>query len=150
MNLSPYRLQVNMYVQRQIKSVYASTQSDQNLSFPPDETLNPWLPIKRMRSLIWFFDRCKYQLKYARTSANSVEFSSCGGISRMIPTCTFLLDSCSFLLPSTRVCFVSGFISTRGSSPEAYVAPFFTDRNISYPIISHNTGTRFIIVVVVL
>ena len=33
-----YKVQVGMCVQRRIKSVCPSTQSDQSLSFPPEET----------------------------------------------------------------------------------------------------------------
>ena len=41
-------MQVGMWVQLRLKkSVYASAQSDQSLSFPlPEETLDPWLPIE--------------------------------------------------------------------------------------------------------
>ena len=37
---------VGMCIKRRFKSVWASIQSDhdQSLSFPPEETLNPWLP----------------------------------------------------------------------------------------------------------
>ena len=32
---------------RRFKSVCASAHSDQSRSFPPEETLDPWLPIER-------------------------------------------------------------------------------------------------------
>ena len=40
------RVQVGMCVQQRFKSVYASTRSDQSLSFVPKKTLDPWLPIE--------------------------------------------------------------------------------------------------------
>ena len=39
------KVQVGKYVQRRFKSVCKSAQSDQSLSFPPEEMLNPQLPI---------------------------------------------------------------------------------------------------------
>ena len=42
------RVHGTMCVQRRFKSVCASAQSDQSLSFTPEETLGPWLPIERL------------------------------------------------------------------------------------------------------
>ena len=39
-----HKVQVGMYVQRRFKSVCTSPQSDQSLSFPPEEMLDPSLP----------------------------------------------------------------------------------------------------------
>ena len=55
------RLQVGICVLRRFKSACASAQSDQSLSFSPEEKLDPWLPIERpiktrMRRLSGFFD----------------------------------------------------------------------------------------------
>ena len=42
-----YRPKIHgMLVQLRFKSVYAFGQSDQSLSCPPEETLDPWLPIE--------------------------------------------------------------------------------------------------------
>ena len=38
-------ISAGMCVQRRFKSACASTQSDQSFSFPPVDTLNPWVPI---------------------------------------------------------------------------------------------------------
>ena len=37
-----------MCIERRFKSVCASSQSDQSLSFRPEETLDPWLHIERL------------------------------------------------------------------------------------------------------
>ena len=41
-----YKVHVGMYVQQRFKSVCSSVQSPLSLCFPPEETLNPWLPIE--------------------------------------------------------------------------------------------------------
>ena len=61
-----------MCVQQRFKSVCASVQSDQSLSFIPEETLDPWVTIDcpsktqkqtvQMGRLIGVFDGCKCQL----------------------------------------------------------------------------------------
>ena len=45
-----HKVQVGMCEQRKFKSVCASTQfdNDKSLSFLPEETLDPWLPIERL------------------------------------------------------------------------------------------------------
>ena len=35
-----------MCVEQRLKSVFVSAQSEQSISFPPEETLEPWLPIE--------------------------------------------------------------------------------------------------------
>ena len=59
-----YKVLVSMKIQWRFKSVWGSTQSDQSLSFLPEETLDSWLPIERpsktlirlqMHRLIWVF-----------------------------------------------------------------------------------------------
>ena len=48
-----HKVQVGMCIQRRFKSVCPYIQSGQSLSFPPDEALNPWLPIERpLKTLI--------------------------------------------------------------------------------------------------
>ena len=42
-----YKVLIGMCVQSKFKEVCASAYSDQSLSFPPEETLGPWLPIER-------------------------------------------------------------------------------------------------------
>ena len=37
----PFKVQVGMFVQQRLQSVCASAQSNQSLSFSPEETLNP-------------------------------------------------------------------------------------------------------------
>ena len=61
-----HKIQLGMWVQGRFKSVWTTTQSDQSLSFLPEEMLDPCLPIERplktsnqtlqMRRLIWVFD----------------------------------------------------------------------------------------------
>ena len=41
-----HNVQDGMCVQRRLKSVSVSAQSDQSISFPPEETLDPWIPIE--------------------------------------------------------------------------------------------------------
>ena len=41
-----HKVQVGMCVQRIFKSICASAQSDQSLSFPLEGTLDPWLSIE--------------------------------------------------------------------------------------------------------
>ena len=43
---------VGMCAHQRLKSVCASTQSDQSLSLPPEETLDPCLPIKRPSKIL--------------------------------------------------------------------------------------------------
>ena len=43
-----HQVQVDMRAQPRLKSVCASAQSDQSLNFPPEEMLDPWLPIERL------------------------------------------------------------------------------------------------------
>ena len=52
------QLDTSWHVQQQrFISVCASTQSDQSLSFPPEETLDPWLPIEwPSKTLFRLFD----------------------------------------------------------------------------------------------
>ena len=41
-----HKVKVGMCVQRRFKSVCTSTQSDRSPNFPPEETLDPWIPIE--------------------------------------------------------------------------------------------------------
>ena len=41
-----HNVQNGMCVQRKLKSVSVSAQSEQSISFPPEETLEPWLSIE--------------------------------------------------------------------------------------------------------
>ena len=66
-----HKVQVGMCPQQRFKSVCASAQSDQSLSFPLEDMLDYWLPIEhpsktdqaaRMWRLIWIFDGGTCQL----------------------------------------------------------------------------------------
>ena len=46
MSLVKLKIQAGMCLQQRLKSVFASLQFDHSLSFPPGETLDPWLPIE--------------------------------------------------------------------------------------------------------
>ena len=43
-----HTVQVIMCVQKRFKSICTFSQSDQSLSFPPEEILDPWLPIQKV------------------------------------------------------------------------------------------------------
>ena len=47
-----------MCIQQRFKSVCTPAQSDQSLSFPPEETLKPWLPIGRPSKTQISLHRC--------------------------------------------------------------------------------------------
>ena len=53
-----HNVQVDMCIQLRFKPVYASAQSDQSHSVPPEELLNPWLPIERTLKILTSLRGC--------------------------------------------------------------------------------------------
>ena len=48
-----HKIHVGMCVQRRLKSVCTSAHYDQSLSFAPEETMIPWLPIEDTDQTAW-------------------------------------------------------------------------------------------------
>ena len=89
-----HKVQVDMCVQRRFSPVCGFTQSDQNISFLPEETLEPCLPIecplktdqtRQMHRLILVFDGCTCQL---------VPYVGFQFINANLDTCSYNVDTC--------------------------------------------------------